>query len=49
VPLDRLLAAAARDLRRPLAQLGDERLHPLGTAREGLVPLHLRGEQCHRA
>ena len=28
VPLDRLLAAAARDLRRALAQLGDERLHP---------------------
>ena len=28
VPLDRLLAAAARDLRRALAQLVDERLHP---------------------
>ena len=47
VALDRFLAAAARDLRRALAQLGDERLHPLGAAREGLVALDLRGEESH--
>ena len=33
VPLERPLAAAARDLRRALAQLGDELLHPRPAAR----------------
>ena len=47
VALDRFLAAAARDARRALAQLGDERLHPLGATREGLVALDLRGEKRH--
>ena len=47
VALGRLLAAAARDERGALPQLGDERLHPLGAAREGLVPLDLRGEDSH--
>ena len=47
VPLDRLLAAAAGDERRPLAQLRDQRLHPLGAARERLVALELGGEQRH--
>ena len=47
VPLDRLLAAAAGDERRPLAQLRDQRLHPLRAAREGLVALELGGEQRH--
>ena len=47
VPLDGLLAAAAGDERRSLAQLGDERLHALGPPGERLVPLDLRGEQCH--
>ena len=49
VALDRLLAAAARHRRRALAQFGDERLHPLGAAREGLVALDLRGEKRHGA
>ena len=34
VALDRLLAAALRDLRRPLAQLRDELLHPLAPRTE---------------
>ena len=49
VPLGRLLAAAARDLRRALAQLGDELLHPLAPARELLgVAVELRGQDGHR-
>ncbi len=48
VPFRRLLAAAGRDQRRPLAQLGDERLHPLAPAREHLgVAVELRGQDCH--
>ena len=47
VALDGLLAAAARHERRALAQLGDERLHPLGAPGEGLVALDLGGEQRH--
>ena len=47
VPLDGLLAAAARDERRSLAELRDERLHPLRTARERFVALQLGREQCH--
>jgi hypothetical protein len=37
VALDRLLAAAARDLLGALAQLGDKPLHPLAPAFERLV------------
>ena len=45
---DRLLAAAARDLRRPLAQLGDELLHPLLPMRELTgVAVELRGQDGH--
>jgi hypothetical protein len=47
VSLDRLLAAATRHVRRALAQLGHERLHPLCAAREGLVALDLGGENRH--
>ena len=47
VALDRFLAAAARHAGRAVAQFGDERLHPLGAAREGLVALDLRGEKRH--
>jgi hypothetical protein len=47
MPLDGLLAAAAGDELRALAQLGDERLHALGTAGEGLVPLDPRREESH--
>ena len=48
VALDRLLAAAARDLRRALAQLGDERRHPLAPARELVgAALDLRREDGH--
>ena len=47
VPFDRLLTAPARDLHGALAQFRDERLHPLGAAREGLVALELGGEQRH--
>src|SRR5688572_5189515 len=39
--LDRLLAAAAGDEPGALPQLCDQRLHPLGAAREGLVALEL--------
>ena len=49
VALHRLLAAAARDLRGALAQLGDERLHALAAARELLGALDLRGQHRHRA
>jgi hypothetical protein len=50
VPLDRALAAAARDLRRPLAQLGDQRLHALAPRREDIgVALDPRGQQSHGA
>ena len=46
--LDRLLAAAARDLRRALAQLGDERRHPLVPACELVgAALDLRREDGH--
>src|SRR5947209_1329585 len=48
-PLERLLAAAARDLRRALAQFVDERLHPLPPTLEQLVPIDSRGEHRHRA
>ena len=47
VPLDGLLAAAARNECGALAQLRDQRLHPLRAAREGLVALELGGEQRH--
>ena len=48
MPLDGFLAAAAGDERRALAQLGDERLHPLRAPGEGLVPFDLGGEECHK-
>ena len=49
VALDRLLASARRDERRPLPQLGDEAAHPLAPLHEEIgVPLDLGGEQ-HRA
>ena len=47
VPFDRLLASTAGDERGPLAQLRNQRLHPLRAAREGLVALQLGGEQRH--
>src|SRR5207237_10699818 len=48
VPFRRLLAAAARDLRRALAQFGDELLHPLAPARELLgIAVELRGQDGH--
>jgi hypothetical protein len=43
VPLDGLLAAAARDLPGALAQLGDELLHTGMAGLEGLVPRRLAG------
>ena len=50
VPLERLLAAAARDLRRPLAQLRDEAGHPLAAAGEQVAfPLDLRRQHRHRS
>ena len=49
VPLDRALTAAARDLRRALAQLGDEALHPLAPGRELVrVTLGPRRQERHR-
>src|SRR5918995_6622530 len=45
VPFARALAAAARDVRRPLAELRHERLHRLRAPREGLVMRELRGQQ----
>ena len=47
VPLHGLLAAAARNECGALAELRDQRLHPLRTTRESVVPLHLRRQQCH--
>ena len=47
VALDGLLAASTRDDGSPVAQLRDQRLHPLGAPREGLAALELRGEECH--
>jgi hypothetical protein len=41
VALERLLAAACGDLRRPLAELGDEPFHAPRPARERLVALDL--------
>jgi hypothetical protein len=41
VSLERLLAAAGGDLRRPLAQLRYETFHPLRAARERVVALDL--------
>ena len=47
--LDRLLPAALRDERSPLAQLRDERLHPLPTrAKRVGRAIHLRREHRHR-
>jgi len=47
--LECLLAAAARHLRRALAQLGDEALHPFAPRGELVrAPLGLRGEHGHR-
>ena len=49
VALDRALAAAARDQGRALAQLGDERAHPLAPAREEVaVSLDLGGQEHRR-
>src|SRR5712691_3852960 len=47
VPGNRLLAAAAGDERGPLAQLGDELLHPLAPPLEDLVALRLGAEYGH--
>jgi len=48
VALDGLLPAAASDLRRALAQLSDERLHPPAARLEEVgVALDLRGENGH--
>ncbi len=45
VALHRLLAAAERDLRRALAQLGDELLHPRPAPRELVgAAIDLRGK-----
>ena len=45
---DRAFAAAARDLRRPLAQLRDELLHPLPAPGEFVrFAFHLRSEDGH--
>jgi hypothetical protein len=48
VPLDGLLAAAARDKLRPLAQLGDELFHPLAPAVMLLARLDVRLQHSHR-
>jgi hypothetical protein len=48
VPLDRALAAACGDLRRAVAQLGDERLHPGLPAGKIVRALDARLEQRHR-
>src|SRR5436190_16935687 len=46
--LDCLLTAAGCDVGRPLAELGDERLHPLTPPSEDLrLALDLRGEDAH--
>ena len=45
--LERLLAAAAGDLCRPLAQLCDELTHPRPTLLERVRALGLRGEYGH--
>src|SRR5207245_4141220 len=45
VPLDRPLAAAARDERRSLSELGDERLYARAPTRELVAPLDLRFEE----
>src|SRR4029078_11529665 len=47
MPLDGLLAAAARDLRRPLAEVADEARHALVPPLELLGALHLGGENRH--
>ncbi len=49
VALDRLLAAALRDARGALAELGDELLHPRAPTRERVVARDLRRERRHRA
>ena len=46
--LDRLLAPAARDLRRPFAELRDELLHACPAPLERLVAGDLRRENAHR-
>jgi hypothetical protein len=47
VALDRLLAAAACNSRGPLAQLGDELLHPLAAAIVLVRPLDVGLEDGH--
>ena len=47
MPFYGFLASPARHERCPLAQLGDERFHSLGSPREGLVALQPGREQCH--
>jgi hypothetical protein len=50
MPLERLVATAARHERRPLAHLGDERLHPVAALREDVgFALDLRREHAHGA
>jgi len=50
VALERLLAAALRDLRRPRAQLSDETGHPLAAASEQVAfALDLRRQHRHRS
>src|SRR5205823_4548331 len=49
VALDRTVSAARRDLRRTVAQLGYEGLHPRVPALEFVRPLHMRLEQRHAA
>ena len=49
VPLDRLLAAASRDLGGSLAQLRDELLHPAAAPVEvSRLALDLRAQHRHR-
>jgi hypothetical protein len=48
VTVDRLLAAAARDVGRPLAELGDQPLHALAPLREDVrLTLDLGAEHAH--
>jgi hypothetical protein len=49
MPLERFLAAAARDRRRPLAQLGHERRHSLTAVLEAVRPFELGGQDGHGA
>ena len=48
VPLDRAVAAALRDLRRPLTKLGDESLHAVAPALRLRRRFDARLEQGHR-